>query len=72
MCTSVGGPDNTYQWQANDTNTQGETMENLTLTNVDASTGGIYTCVVTNAAGSDFDSTFLCIAPYFTTEPVNE
>ena len=72
MCTSVGGPDNTYQWQANDTDITGETMENLTLTNVDASTGGMYTCVVTNVAGSDFASIFLFITPYFITEPVNE
>ena len=72
ICTSLGGPDNTYQWQANDTDIPGETMENLTLTNVNASTGGMYTCVVTNAAGSDSDSTFLFIAPYFITQPVDE
>ena len=47
-------------------------MENLTLANVNASTGGMYTCVVTNAAGNDSDSTFLFIAPYFITEPVDE
>ena len=44
----------------------------LTLSDVDASTGGMYTCVVTNAAGNDSDSTFLFIAPYFIFEPVNE
>ena len=71
-CTSLGGPDNTYQWQANETNITGETLENLTLTNVNAPTGGMYTCVVTNAAGSDSDSTFLFIAPYFITQPDNE
>ena len=72
MCTSLGGPNNAYQWQANDTDIPGETMHTLTLNNVDASTGGMYTCVVTNAAGNDSDSTFLFIAPYFITEPVNE
>ena len=72
MCTSLGGPDNTYQWQTNDTDILGEIVENLTLANVNASTGGMYTCVVTNAAGSDSDSTFLFIAPYFITEPVDE
>ena len=71
MCTSVGGPDNAYQWRANNTDIPGETMKNLTLTNVNDLTGGMYTCVVTNAAGSDSDSTFLFIAPYFITEPVN-
>ena len=72
MCTGLGGPNNTYQWQANNTDILGETMENLTLANVNASTGGMYTCVVTNAAGNDSDSTFLFIAPYFITEPVDE
>ena len=71
-CTSIGGPNNAYQWQANDTDIPGETMENLTLTNVNASTGGMYTCVVTNAAGNDSDSTFLFIAPFFITQPVDE
>ena len=47
-------------------------MENLTLANVNASTGGVYTCVVTNAAGNDADSTFLFIAPYFIFETANE
>ena len=71
MCTSQGGPNNTYQWQANDTDIPGETTETLTMANVNASTGGMYTCVVTNAAGSDSDSTFIFIAPYFISEPVN-
>ena len=72
MCTSRGGPDNTYQWQANDTDIPGETMKMLMRADVDASTGGMYTCVVTNAAGNDSDSTFLFIAPYFIIQPVNE
>ena len=72
MCTSLGGPNNTYQWKANDTDIPGEIMEVLVLADVDASTGGVYTCVVTNAAGSDSDSTFIFIAPYFITQPVNE
>ena len=71
MCTSLGGPNNTYQWQSNDTDIQGETMKNLTLADVDASSGGMYTCVVTNAAGNDSDSTFVFIAPYFIIEPMN-
>ena len=72
MCISLGGPSNAYQWQANDTNNPGETTENLTLPGVNASNGGMYTCVVTNAAGNDSDSTFLFIAPYFISQPVDE
>ena len=47
-------------------------MDMLTLTDVDALTGGIYTCVVTNAAGNDSDGTFIFIAPYFVIEPIGE
>ena len=47
MCTSHGGPNNTYQWQANDTDILGETLAMLTLADVDALTGGLYTCMVT-------------------------
>ena len=72
ICNSLGGPNNTYQWQANGTDIPEETMEMLNLPDVDASTGGIYTCVVANAAGNDADSTFLFIAPYFIIEPVSE
>ena len=71
-CISLGGPDNTYQWQANDTDISGEIMENYSVADVDASAGGVYTCVVTNAAGSDADSTFLFIASYFVVEPINQ
>ena len=71
MCTSRGGPNNTYQWQANDTDIPGETMEMLMLADVGASTGGMYTCVVTNAAGDDSDNTYIFISPYFITEPVD-
>ena len=71
-CDSLGGLGNAYGWRANTTDIPEETMETLTLTNVNASTGGIYTCVVTNAAGNDSEDTFLFIAPYFITEPVNK
>ena len=44
-------------------------MPRLVLPNVLASTGGMYTCVVTNEAGSDDASTFLYVSPYFITQP---
>ena len=71
MCASLGNLDNTWQWLVNDSVIPEQTTETLTLTDVDASTGGIYTCVVTNAAGNDSASTFLFIAPYFIIEPVD-
>ena len=43
----------------------------LLVQSVQASDGGEYSCVVTNAAGSDSSSTFLYVAPYFITQPSN-
>ncbi|SMN00267.1 hypothetical protein SPONL_1150 [uncultured Candidatus Thioglobus sp.] len=68
-CTSLGGPNNTYQWQANGTNLVGETSPNLTLSGIVASTGGIYTCAVFNQAGSHSASTFVFVYPYIIIEP---
>lgn len=70
-CSSEGGPNNTYQWRFNDTDIDGATLPVLMLTNVTASSGGIYTCVASNVAGSDSASTFLYISPYFITEPMD-
>ena len=39
------------------------------LPNVTATTGGMYTCVVTNIAGSNNASTFVFIFPYFINHP---
>lgn len=68
---SDGGPSNTYQWQVNGSDFEGEISPILPLPNLQASMGGTYTCVVSNAAGSDADSTFVYVAPYFITEPVD-
>ena len=70
-CSSNGGPSNAYQWQVNDSDITGATSPILTLTNVEASNGGMYTCVVTNAAGSDDTGTLLHVSPYFITEPAD-
>jgi hypothetical protein len=42
----------TYQWQLNGTNIAGATNSTLILSNLSASQAGVYTVVVTNAAGS--------------------
>jgi hypothetical protein len=70
-CTSSGGPNNTYQWLANGIDLTGETSGNLTLPNVTAATGGIYTCMVSNIAGSHNTSTFVYIYPYFVNQPLD-
>ena len=60
-----------YQWQFNGSDITGEISSMLILPSVQASNGGMYTCVVTNTAGSDEDSTFLYISPYFVTQPMD-
>ena len=61
-CFSMGGPNNTYVWlKDKDIIGNGTT---LVVTNIDASSGGNYTCSVSNAAGNDSASTTLYVAPY--------
>ena len=71
LCGSTGGPNNAYQWQVNGSDIENETSQTLQLSNVNASTGGMYTCVVSNAAGSDSASTFLYVSPYFVIQPIH-
>ena len=69
VCTSSGGPNNTYQWLENGENLHGQNSDTLNLPNVTASTGGLYTCKVSNIAGSNNASTFIFIFPYFINHP---
>jgi hypothetical protein len=68
-CIGMGGPNNTYLWQANGEDITGEVLRNLTLSNITADSGREYTCVVTNPAGSHNTSTFLFVYPYFVSHP---
>ena len=68
-CSALGGPDNTYLWMMN-----GDTLGNestLIVMDIDASSGGNYTCTVSNAAGNDSASITLYVAPYIVT-PLDE
>ena len=52
ICGAQGGPNNTFEW----TNSQGQVISNSTqleFPSITGSDGGLYTCTVTNAAGSD-------------------
>ena len=69
VCTSTGGPNNIYRWLKNGENLHGQDSDTLTLSNVTASTGGIYTCMVSNIAGGSNASTFVFIFPYFIDHP---
>jgi hemicentin len=62
ICSALGGPGNSFQWEGN-----GELIGNnsmLILEGIDASHGGTYTCIISNAAGNDSISTTLYVAPY--------
>ena len=62
ICSALGGPNNSFQWERN-----GETIGNdsmLKLEDINASHGGTYTCIISNAAGNDSVSTTLYVAPY--------
>ena len=68
-CSALGGPDNIFQWQKDGQELFGESQSTLTLTDVNAADGGVYTCVVTNAAGNDSSDITLNILPYFIVQP---
>ena len=65
-CYALGGPDNTYVWMKNEMIIRNGTT--LVVTDIDASSGGTYTCFVSNAAGNDSASTTLYVAPYIVTQ----
>ena len=70
-CSAQGGPGNTYQWQRNGTDLDNETMETLTVSQISATDGGEYTCVVSNAAGNDSASTLLNVSPEIVLDPTD-
>ena len=70
-CSAQGGPGNTYQWQRSGTDLDNEAMQTLTITQISATDGGEYTCVVSNAAGSGSASTLLNVSPEIVIDPVD-
>ena len=70
-CTSSGGPNNTYAWVKDEIVLDDEASDSLTQIIDSASSGGNYTCTISNAAGSDSASTTLYVAPYIVT-PLEE
>ena len=68
-CVALGGPSVFFQWLMDGSDLEGETSSTLMLRDVNASTGGAYTCVASNSAGNDSADVSVFIAPYFIMEP---
>lgn len=64
-CTASGDLNITYQWEKNGTIVGYDSM--LDLVAINASYGGVYSCTVNNAAGTDTVSTTVYVAPYIVT-----
>ena len=67
ICSTMGGPSNTFQWEMNGNIIGSDSMPEVM--DIDASSGGNYKCIVSNAAGSGSASTILYVAPYIATPP---
>ena len=73
----MGGPGSDFGWLFNKKQLGrssiivNDSASILTLSNVTASIGGEYSCVVTNRAGNDTASTFVFVSPFFVAQPVN-
>ena len=71
-CFARGGPGNTYQWGFNGSILENVMSDHIILSLTTArDNGGLYTCYVTNAAGSGNDSTNIFVFPLFTDQPSN-
>jgi len=70
-CLAQGGPDNEYQWQHDGVDLMNKTINTLNIDNIGAVNGGSYTCVVSNAAGSDSATSTLYVAPTIVTQPAD-
>lgn len=70
-CGSMGGPGNAFRWLFNGETIPGENAPELTLQNISASTGGRYSCIISNPAGNDTSDTFVFVAPYFVEQPTD-
>ena len=69
-CSALGGLGNTFQWVKDGLELENETSGLLTLLAIDATSGGEYTCTVSNAAGNESVSTFLFVTPEILLQPV--
>ena len=64
----MGGPNISFTWEMNGVLVGNDSV--LNLMNIDASHGGDYICIVSNAAGTDSATATLFVTPYIVT-PLN-
>lgn len=62
VCSAMGGPEISYIWMTNGVTVGNERTQ--VVVNIDASLGGSYTCIASNAAGNVSASITLYVAPY--------
>ena len=67
LCNNDGGPDNTYEWRKDGIVLNNEINNTLRLYSINVTSGGDYTCTVSNAAGNDSTTTTLFVAPFIVT-----
>ncbi len=67
-CSALGGPTLFFRWQVNSSFLESENSSTLLVSNVSASTGGTYTCLVFGFS-SDTRNVSVFISPYFLVEP---
>ena len=71
FCSAEGGPSNEIQWRLNNETLASEDF--LDLINITGNDdGGVYTCVVSNEAGSDEDMFTVNVSPVITQQPLSE
>ena len=67
-CNNQGGPNNTIIWVVDKDRLPISNSHQISVL-VNVSSGGNYTCTVSNAAGSETDSTMLYVHPVITQNP---
>ncbi len=71
VCSALGGPSNTFQWSKDGQPLVNEVSNTLTLPNITSMAGGMYSCLVSNRAGSDNATVRVTVRPYFTSPPIS-
>lgn len=69
-CTARGGPDNVYHWLDNHNSIVPGNI--LPLTGIEVSSGGNYTCVVSNKAGNGSSTTSVFVSPRIIHSPLSK